>query len=83
MVGLKTSSSLSPGVTTQRAAVGLTVEPKVLALVQARFLCYVPYLERAQGALDGVRRGLVGYPGTLELAALVTTSCFLSVAAAE
>jgi hypothetical protein len=55
---------------TQSAAVGLTVEPKVLALVRARFLWNVPYLERIQGVLDGVRRGPVGLPGPLELAAL-------------
>ena len=43
----------------------LTVEPKVLALVQECFLWRVPYLERVQaGVLDGVRRGPVGPPGT-------------------
>ena len=48
------------------------MEPKVLALnlVQRRFIWCVPYLERVQGALDGVRRGPVGPPGPLELAAL-------------
>jgi hypothetical protein len=62
-----------PGVITQRAAVGLTVEPKVRALVRARFLWHFPYLERIQGVLDGVPRGLVGPPGPLGLAALPAT----------
>ena len=37
---------------------------KVLVLVRARFLWPCPYLERAQGVLDGVSRGPVGPPGT-------------------
>jgi hypothetical protein len=51
--------------------VGITVEPKVPALVYERFQWQFPYLERAQGVLDGVRRGLVGPPGPLGLAALM------------
>ena len=43
------------------------------ALVWARSPWHFPYLERAQGVLDGVRRGPVGPPGLLELAALVRT----------
>ena len=58
----------APGVTTQLAAVGLAIEPKVLALVRARFLWRFPYLERTRGVFDGVRRGPVGPPGP-ELAA--------------
>ena len=38
--------------------------------MRARFLQHFPYMERIQGVLDGVRRGLVGPPGPLELAAL-------------
>ena len=52
-----------PGVITQCAAVGLTVEPKVLALVRARVLWRFPYLERIRGVLDGAPRGPVGPPG--------------------
>jgi hypothetical protein len=63
-------ADLADGVITQWAAVGLTVEPKVLALVYGCFLWQFPNLERIQGVLDGVRRGpAVGPPGTLELAA--------------
>ena len=49
-------------------AVGLTVQPKVLALVQARFLWHFPYLERIHGILEGVPtrgRSSVGGPGWL------------------
>ena len=75
MVALKISSSLSPGVIAQRAAVGLAVEPKALALnlVYGCFLRHFPYMERVQGILDGVRRGPVGPPGPLGLAALTGT----------
>ena len=52
-----------PGAITQRAVVGLTAEPKVLALVRARFLWHFPYLERSQAVLDGVSRGYEGPPG--------------------
>ena len=47
---------------TQWAAVGLTFEPKVLALVQERFLWHFPYsyLERIQGIRD---KALHGTPG--------------------
>jgi hypothetical protein len=51
---------ISLGLITKWAAVGLTGETKALAQVRARFLYHVPYLERVQGVLDGVRRGLVG-----------------------
>ena len=51
----------------------LTVQPKVLELVRARFLWRCLYLERVQGVLDGVPRGPVGPPGPLELAALIRT----------
>jgi hypothetical protein len=38
--------------------------------VRAHFLWRVPYLERAQGVLDGARRGSCGTPrGPLEVAA--------------
>ena len=62
-----------PGVITQCAAVGITVEPKILVLnlVQEHFLLHFPDLERIQGVLDGVPRGPVGPPGPLELAALL------------
>ena len=59
-------TKLKPGVITQWAAVGLTVEPKVLVLVRAHFLAHFPHLERVQGALRDP-------PGSLELAALVGT----------
>ena len=59
---LKMPPSLLPGVITQRAAVGLIVEPKVQARVQERSRWHFPYLERTQGVLDGVRRGAVGPP---------------------
>ena len=49
---------------------GLTVEPKVLALVCERFLWQLPYMERSQGVLGGVQRGPVGPLGPPELAAL-------------
>jgi hypothetical protein len=52
-----------PGVITQCAAAGLTVQPEALELVWTRFLWRCPYLERAQGVLGGVRRGPVGPPG--------------------
>jgi hypothetical protein len=55
--------------------VGLTVEPRVLALVYERFLWQLPYMERSQGVLGGVRRGAVGPPGPPELAALRESSC--------
>jgi hypothetical protein len=61
---------------TQCATAGLTAEPKVLALVQERFLSilwHFPYLERIRGVLGGVpTRGSVGPPGPLESAALAT-----------
>ena len=44
---------------------GLTVEPKVLALVYERFLWQLPYMERSQGVLGGVQRGPVGPPGPI------------------
>jgi hypothetical protein len=47
-----------------------TVQPKVMALVRARFLWHFPYLERVGGVLDGVKRGPTGPLGPLELAAL-------------
>ena len=47
-------SERPPGVITQWADVGLTLEPKALALARAHFLCRVPYLERIRGALDEV-----------------------------
>ena len=40
-------------------------------LVQARFLWHFPYMERPQGALNGVPRGSVGPPGPLGIAAVV------------
>jgi hypothetical protein len=43
-------------------SVSLTVEPKVLALVQEHFLWNFPYLERIQGVHKGVPKG----PGPLE-----------------
>jgi hypothetical protein len=49
------------------------VEPKVLALVRARFLWRFPYPERVQGVLGRVRGGPVGPPGPLGLAALGAT----------
>ena len=52
---------------------GLTVESKVLALVQERFLWQFLYLEMIQGVLDTVPRGSVGTPAPLELAALPAT----------
>ena len=52
---------------------GLTVEPKVLALVHQRFLWPFPYLERIQGVLDGASKGPVGPQGPLELAVLIRT----------
>jgi hypothetical protein len=39
-------SASAPGVITQLAAVGVTVEPNFLDLVRARFLWNVPYLKR-------------------------------------
>ena len=51
--------------------IGLTVEPKVLALARVRFLWRVPYLERVQGVLDGGAKGSCGTPGPLALAALL------------
>jgi hypothetical protein len=57
-------------VITQCAAVALTVQPKILALVQKRFLWRFPYLERAEGVLDG---GLGVPPRPPELAAPVET----------
>jgi hypothetical protein len=53
-----------------RSYVSCNFQPKVVVLMRARFLWRFPYLERAQGVLDGVRRGVVGPPGPLELAAL-------------
>ena len=53
-----------------------TAEPKLLALVRARFLWHFPYLERTQGVrMKGVPRAQgvllsLGPPGPLELAAL-------------
>ena len=41
--------------------------------MRARFLWRFPYLERVQGALDRVPRGLVGRPGLPELAAPTVT----------
>jgi hypothetical protein len=43
--------------------VGVTVEPKVLALVHEHFLWHIPYLERVQGVINGVQMGPVGPPG--------------------
>jgi hypothetical protein len=53
---------LRPAVITQGAAVGLAVKPRALA----RSLQHFPYMERAQGVIDGVPRGPVGPPGPLE-----------------
>jgi hypothetical protein len=68
--GLPIEFDAVPGAITQCAAVGLPVEPKVLALVRERFLWRCLYLERIEGLLGGVRRGPVGPPGPLALAAL-------------
>jgi hypothetical protein len=46
---------------------------KGAGLVRARFLWHFPYLERVQRVIDAVRRGPVGPPGPLELAALPHT----------
>ena len=40
----------------EQMIVGLTVEPKVLALVQECFLWRFPHLERVQGVINGVSR---------------------------
>jgi hypothetical protein len=44
--------------------VGFTVEPKVHALVRARFLWHFPHLERIQGVLDGCEGVPWGARGT-------------------
>jgi hypothetical protein len=51
---------LESGPENSKHIVRLTVEPKVLTLVRARFLWPFPYLERMQGALGWVPRGPVG-----------------------
>ena len=43
----------APGVINQWAAAGLTVEPKVLALVYERFLCHVPVWRGSKGSSTG------------------------------
>jgi hypothetical protein len=58
------SRSYMHGVMPQWALAGLKAEPKVLALVRARFLWHFLYLERAQGVLEMVPGGTVGPPGT-------------------
>ena len=53
--------------------VGLTVEPKVLALVQEQFPGDFPHLERIQEVLEEVPKGPTGPLGPFELAALSRT----------
>jgi hypothetical protein len=43
-------------------AVGLTVEPKVLALVRTHLLWRFPYMKRVHGVLDGVGSGVLWDP---------------------
>ena len=48
-----------------RSSIAAETKLKVLALahiVRARFVRHLPYLERGQGVLDGVRRGQPGAP---------------------
>ena len=56
MAALNMPSSLSPGVLTRCAAVGLAIEPQVLALVRGSF----PIWRASKEVRGGVPRGAVG-----------------------